>query len=101
MKINGIEYQLSEKKNKKLKAYVNEKWVHFGGGGAGTDKIYEHFFDKTGLLPKSLNHQDEKRRELYLKRASKIKDKEGNLTAKDINSPNYHALRILWNYKEK
>ena len=90
MKINGIEYQLSEKKNKKLKAYVNEKWIHFGQKG------YEHFFDKTGLLPKNLNHQDEKRKELYLKRASKIKDKEGNLTAKDINSANYHAIKILW-----
>jgi hypothetical protein len=90
VKINGIEYQLSEKKGKKLKAYVNEKWVHFGQKG------YEHFFDKTGLLPKDLNHKDEKRRELYLKRASKIKDKEGNLTANDKTSPNWFSINILW-----
>jgi len=90
VKINGIEYQLSEKKNKKLKAYVNGKWVHFGQKG------YEHYFDKTGLLPKSENHLDEKRRELYLKRASKITNKDKDLTAKDINSPNYHAIKILW-----
>lgn len=90
VKINNIEYQLSEKKNKKLKAYVNSSWVHFGQKG------YEHFFDKTGLLPKDLNHKDEKRRELYLKRASKIKDKEGNLTANDKTSPNWFSINILW-----
>ena len=93
MKINGIEYQLSEKKNKKLKAYVNEKWVHFGQKG------YEHYKDATGLLPKSQNHLDEKRRENYLKRALKITDKEGNLTKDDKTSPNFFALRILWDYK--
>jgi len=90
VKINGIEYQLSERKNKKLKAYVNGKWVHFGQKG------YEHYFDNTGLLPKSENHLDEKRRELYLKRASKITDKEGNLTAKDKTSPNWCSIHILW-----
>jgi hypothetical protein len=95
MKINNIEYQLSEKKNKKLKAYVNEKWVHFGQKG------YDHYRDATYLLPKSQNHLDEKRRENYLKRALKITDKEGNLTAKDINSANYHAIKILWNYDGK
>ena len=95
MKINGIEYQLSEKKNKKLKAYVNEKWVHFGQKG------YDHYRDATSLLPKSQNHLDLKRRELYLKRALKITDKEGNLTKDDKTSSNYHALRILWDYKEK
>jgi hypothetical protein len=92
MKINGIEYQLSEKKNKKLKAYVNEKWVHFGQKG------YDHYRDATSLLPKSQNHLDLKRRELYLKRALKITSNEG-LTKDDKTSPNYHALRILWDYK--
>jgi hypothetical protein len=90
VKINGIEYQLSEKKNKKLKAYVNGKWVHFGQKG------YDHYFDKTSLLPKSENHLDETRRELYLKRASKITNKEGNLTAKDKTSPNWFSIHILW-----
>ena len=93
VKINGIEYQLSERKNKKLKAYVNGKWVHFGQKG------YEHYFDKTGLLPKSENHLDEKRRELYLKRASKITNKDKDLTKDDKTSPNFYALRILWDYK--
>ena len=93
VKINGIEYQLSEKKGKKLKAYVNEKWVHFGAKGM------MHYKDATSLLPKSQNHSDEKRKENYIKRASKITTKEGTLTKDDKTSANYHALRILWDYK--
>ena len=92
VKINNIEYQLSEKKGKKLKAYVNEKWIHFGA------KDMMHYKDATSLLPKSQNHLDEKRRELYLKRALKITNKEG-LTKDDKNSANFHSLRILWDYK--
>lgn len=94
VKINGILYELSEKKDKKLKAYVNSSWIHFGQKG------YDHYKDATSLLPKSQNHLDEKRRELYLKRASKITDKEGNLTKDDKTSSNFHALRILWNYNK-
>ena len=95
MKINNIEYQLSEKKNKKLKAYINSSWVHFGQKG------YDHYKDATSLLPKSQNHLDEKRQENYIKRASKITTKDGTLTKDDKNSANYHALRILWDYKGK
>ena len=90
MKLNGIEYELSDHKNKKLKAWVNNHWVHFGQKG------YKHYYDKTGLLPKSENHLDEKRRDNYLKRASKITDKEGHLTAKDKTSPNWFSINILW-----
>jgi hypothetical protein len=90
VKINGSEYELSDNKNKKLKIKVNNKWVHFG------DSRYEHYFDKTKLLNPQFNHLDKERRTKYLSRASKIKDKEGNLTANDPNSPNYHSMRILW-----
>ena len=88
--INGLTYFLSEKPNKKLKVKVNDKWVHFG------DSRYQHYFDKTKLLNKELNHLDKTRRNRYIMRASNIMDKEGNRTMNDINSANYHALRILW-----
>jgi len=88
--INGYTYSISDKPNKKLKVTVDSKVIHFG------DSRYEHFFDKTGLLPKSQNHGDEKRRKDYLTRASKIKDKNSNLTVDNPNSANYHAYRILW-----
>ena len=84
VKINGFDYQLSQRKNKKLKVFVNGKWLHFG------DKRYDHYYDKTGLLPKSMNHKDEKRRHNYLQRAAGL----GGVN--DPNSANYHAMRILW-----
>jgi len=90
VKIGKYEYKLSTAKNKKLMTEVNGKTIHFGQKG------YEHFFDKTGLLPKSLNHNDPKRQKNYLSRSRGIKNKEGKLTANNPQSPNYHAIRILW-----
>ncbi len=88
--IDGYTYSLSDNKNKKLKVVVDGKTIHFG------DSRYEHYKDKTGLLPKSQNHGDEKRRTDYLTRSSKIKDKDGNLTVNNPKSANYHSVRILW-----
>ena len=88
-KIGNYTYYLSERKGKKLKVMVNDKWIHFGSD-------MEHYYDKTGLLNKSLNHNDKKRRDNYLTRSKGIKDKEGNLTYKDVESPNYHSRKILW-----
>ena len=82
--INGYDYQISNKKGKKLMTVVNGKTINFG------DLKYQHFFDKTGLLPKSLNHLDEKRRESYLKRARGL----GGST--DPTSANFHSVSILW-----
>ena len=69
----------------------NNKWVHFG------DLRYEQYEDKTPLkLYYNLNHKDKKRRFNYLKRAKGIKDKEGNLTYLNKNSPNYYSIKYLW-----
>jgi hypothetical protein len=88
--IDGYRFFKSEKPNKKLKVKINNKWIHFG------DNRYEHYYDKTGLLDKSLNHGNDLRRKRYLQRATKIKDKEGNYTVNDKNSANYWAVRLLW-----
>lgn len=90
VKIGKYEYLLSDKKDKKLMVIVNNKKIYFGQKG------YEHFFDKTGLLDKKLNHKDEKRKERYLKRSKGIKDKNGNLTYKNPESANFHSINILW-----
>jgi hypothetical protein len=90
VKIGKYDYELSDKKDKKLKVYVNGKWIYFGATN------YQHYNDKTGLLPKSESHHDEDRRRLYLVRAKGIKNKEGQLTKDDPNSANHHAIRILW-----
>ena len=88
--IDGYTYMRSDKKGKKLMVIVNDKKIHFGADG------YTHFHDKTGLLPKSLNHNDKARRQSYLARTAKIRRKDGSLTANDPTSPNYHARKILW-----
>lgn len=90
VKIGKYNYELSNKKNKKLMVKVNNKIIHFG------DIRYSHFLDKTGLLDKKLNHGDKKRRENYLKRSKGIKNKKGELTFKDPLSPNFHSIKILW-----
>jgi hypothetical protein len=95
MILDKLEFQLSEKKDKKLKVYYNQsvgtgKWIHFGQKG------YQHYFDKTGLLPNSENNIDNKRRRLYLARATKIKDGKGNLTVNDKNSANHYSVNYLW-----
>ena len=90
VKIGRYNYVLSNKKGKKLMTEVNGKTIHFG------DINMEHFKDKTGLLPKKLNHNDKTRRKNYLTRSAGIKNKKGKLTKDDPNSPNYHSRRILW-----
>lgn len=73
----------SNRKYKKKKVFINNEWIHFG------DNRYEDF----------TTHHDEARRIRYIKRAINIKDSNGRLTAFNINSPNYWAMRILWGYK--
>jgi hypothetical protein len=90
VKVGKYNYELSTRKDKKLMTKVGDKVVHFGQKG------YEHFFDKTGLLPKNLNHKDQMRRENYLARSAVIRNKAGELTMNDPTSPNYHSIRILW-----
>lgn len=87
--IGKYTYLKSTRKDKKLMTIVNGKMIHFG------NPEYEHYKDRTGIWS-NLDHNDRVRRKLYLARASKIKDKKGNLTKNDPNSPNYHAIRILW-----
>jgi hypothetical protein len=90
VKVGKYNYELSTAKGKKLMVVVNNKIIHFGASGM------EHFKDKTGLLPKSLNHGDKERRKNYLTRTAKIKDGKGKLTKDNPNSANYHSRRVLW-----
>jgi len=90
VKVGKYDYEKSTRKGKKLKVVVNNKTIHFGNIN------YQHFKDKTGLLPKSLNHGDKKRRDNYLKRSKGIKNKKGELTHLDPESANYHSIKILW-----
>jgi hypothetical protein len=86
-----MNFKVSTRKNKKYMIEYNNKWIHFG------DKNYKHFFDSTDIKRYSnLDHNDKVRQKSYLARAKGIKDKQGNYTYLDKNSPNYYAVRYLW-----
>lgn len=83
-------YYLSDKPSKKLMTIVNGKKIYFGS------TLYKNYKDQTSLLDPAFQHFDEKRRKRYIARASKIRDKEGNLTYLNPESANFHAFHILW-----
>ena len=84
-------FKKSTRKGKKYMVYYDNKWIHFG------DSSMEQYNDTTGLnLYSHLNHFDKKRQKSYLSRARGIRDKEGNLTYLDKNSPNHYSIRFLW-----
>jgi hypothetical protein len=85
---------ISNAKNKKYAVYVldknnKKKLINFG------DNRYEQFKDKIGYYS-NLDHNDNKRRENYLKRAKGIKNKQNELTYKLKYSPNYWSVNYLW-----
>tara|TARA_R110002012_G_scaffold288476_1_gene481220 strand:- start:55 stop:330 length:276 start_codon:yes stop_codon:yes gene_type:complete len=90
VKVGRYNYERSTKKGKKLMVEVDGRTIHFGDINMG------HFKDKTGLLPKRLNHGDKDRRKNFLTRSGGIKNKAGKLTKNIPSSPNYHARRVLW-----
>ena len=90
VKIGKYEYARSTRKDKKLMTTVDGKTIHFGASGM------EHYYDKTGLLDTKLNHKNKERRELYKKRHSAIKLKDGSRAIDDPKQPAYHSLKILW-----
>ena len=82
VKVGRFYYSKSTRPGKKLMAVVGNKTIHFGAAG------YEHYFDRTGLLPKRLNHKDSERRSRYHSRHSS----DGN----DTSTAGWHAKKILW-----
>ena len=91
VKIGNYDYEKSTRKDKKLMVRVEGKLIHFGS----KIPLMEHYKDKTKIY-KELDHLDEKRRQMYIARASGIKNKKGELTKDDPTTANFHALRILW-----
>ena len=46
--------------------------------------------------PDFLFHKDEERRDRYLSRATKIKNRQGELTHEIKESPNFWSSKLLW-----
>jgi len=87
-----MKISISNKKNKKYDVVTpSGRIISFG------DIHYQQFHDSTPIRAYSyLDHNDKMRRELYLKRAMKIRDKNGKLTANNPESANFYAIRYLW-----
>mgnify|MGYP003665330095 CR=1 FL=1 len=62
--------------------------------GDGGSKRLIHFGDAN--MKDFRQHKDPARRKSYLARSGGIRDKSGNLTAKNKNSANYWSRRALW-----
>lgn len=86
-----LAFKRSTRKNKKYMVLYNNNWIHFGS------TLYQQFRDQTPLkLYSHLNHSDATRRLNYLRRAKGIKNRSGELTYLDKNSPNYYSVKYLW-----
>lgn len=70
----------SRKSNKYMVTLPDGKKVHFG----------------SQQYPDYLIHEDSARKERYLARAKKIKNKQGELTYEKPESANYWSVRLLW-----
>ena len=70
----------TRKNNKYMVTLKSGKKVHFGSSK------YEDY----------LTHKDKERREKYLTRATKIKNKQGELTHTNPESANFWSVNLLW-----
>ena len=73
----------SRKNNKYMVKLPGGKKVHFGS------PKYEDY----------TVHKDKERRDKYLSRATKIKNKKGELTYTNPESSNYWSVHLLWSKK--
>jgi hypothetical protein len=88
--IDGIIFYKSPLKNKKYRAVFNDKThVDFG------DMRYEQYHDQIGLYSHK-DHNDPVRRANYIKRHSKIMNKDGTRAIDNKKSAAYLSLMYLW-----
>ena len=97
--VKGKDFQKLSKKAKKLGAESldysrrkNNKYVVKLPGGKNL-----HF--GSSQYPDYLIHKDNERKEKYLSRAKKIKNKKGELTYENPESANFWSVNLLWSGK--
>ena len=80
-KLGAESFDYSTRKNNKYVATLSSgKKIHFG----------------SSQYPDCLIHKDKDRRERYLARAKKIKNKQGELTYTNPESSNFWSVNLLW-----
>ena len=97
--VRGKDFQKLNKKAKKLGAESldyskrkNNKYVVTLPSGKNL-----HF--GSSKYPDFLIHRDEEKKDKYLTRAKKIKNKKGKLTYENPESANYWSVNVLWSGK--
>ena len=97
--VKGKDFQKLSKKAKKLGAesldyskWKNNKYVVKLPSGKNL-----HF--GSSQYPDFLIHKDNERKEKYLSRAMKIKNKQGELTYENPESANFWSVNLLWSGK--
>jgi len=93
-KENLLVFEKSSRKNKKYRVTIikpndEKQKIEFG------DIRYKNYKDRIGLYS-NLDHLDINRRQKYLARATKIKNKQGQLTSNIVFSPNWFSINFLW-----
>ena len=79
LSLGADSFNYSKRKNLKYVVEYNDKKIHFGS--AKTEDF--------------ITHQDKDRRQKYLNKAKKIKDKDGRLTYKLPFYPNFWSVNLL------
>ena len=80
-KLGAESFNYSTRKNNKyVAALSNGKKIHFG----------------SSQYPDFLIHKDKERKERYLTRAKKIKNKQGELNYTNPESANFWSVNLLW-----
>ena len=89
-------FEKSDRKDKKYKVITPKgKKIHFGAIVEGVPM--GHYKDSTGLgIYSRYDHGDKDRRDRYLARAKKIKNKKGELTWNNPETANYYSIKYLW-----
>ena len=80
-KLGAESFNYSTRKNNKyVAALSNGKKIHFG----------------SSQYPDFLIHKEKERKERYLARAKKIRNKQGELTFNNPESANFWSVNLLW-----
>ena len=80
MELGALDFGISDRKDKKFYVLYNGRVINFGSKQGKT------FID----------HGDEKIKNAWIARHSKIKNKEGELVINLKTSPSYWSRKILW-----
>ena len=94
--VTGKEFKKLTKKAKKLGAESLDYSTRKNNKYVATLPIGKKIHFGSAQYPDFLIHKDKERKERYLARAKKIKNKQGELTFTNPESANFWSVNLLW-----